>query len=198
MVARVNLVINVTVASLAMGAATLLFARHFGVDGLDNPWRRAYRRWLVLAFIALLSTGLVVTAAQLVRLIPRDVLAEHRVVRWGWRGLELAIFVVLQCSFAYATAWIVLRGHRAWPALRDSCRVAARTFLPTAIVIGLPAALLYPMSYLTSRVDVVASRFRPEVVVGMLAVQLVLELLAMIVVSGAITRLFLWRMEAAR
>lgn len=198
MFTRANLAINIVVASLAGGVATVLFARAFGSNPVDRPWTRTARRWLALALVAGLSTGLVLGVTELVRLIPQETLRNVQWARWGARALEFFLFVLLQCLFAYATAWIVLRGHGLWSALRDSFRVALRTFLPTLIVIGLPALLIYPFSYATSRVDVVASRFRPEVIPALIGVQLLFELVATFVVVGAITRLFLWRMETTR
>jgi len=110
----------------------------------------------------------------------------------------MALFVLIQGFFVYSTAWVVLMGHKFWPALRDSVRVTLRTFLPTMMVVALPAVILFPFSYAGSRIDIVARKFRPEVLVGLVSAQIAAELLVTFVLIGAITRMFLWRLEAAR
>jgi len=198
MFAKVNLGINVLVASLASGVATVLFARAFGSANVGSAWRAAFRSWPVLIVLAALSIALVLGVSYLTSLVPEETRSGSRGVRWGVRALSLLLFVLVQSMLAYTTAWVVLRGQSIWPALRDSVRVAFRTFLPTFIVVGIPALLLYPFSYAVGRVEWIASKFRPEMVSALIGVQLFFELVATFVVVGAITRLFLWRMGAAR
>jgi hypothetical protein len=76
--------------------------------------------------------------------------------------------------------------------------VTFRTLLPTLIVIGVPAALLVPLSYATSRVDLIASKLKPETVAALLGLQLVCQALVTFLLVGAITRMFLWRVEEER
>ncbi len=135
---------------------------------------------------------------MLTSLVPEEVLLQSRAARWGSRAVGFLCFVVVQCYLAYTTAWVVLRGQSFWPALRDSVRVASRTFLPTFLVIAVPSALLYPFSYAAERVDWIAAKFRPEIISILLGSQLLLEAFATFLVVGAVTRLFLWRMEVSR
>ena len=198
MFARLNLGINILVASLGGGVATILFARAFGASNANGAWRRAIRRWPVLLAFAALSVALVVGVSMLTSLIPEAIVLQNRALRWGSRALGFLCFVVVQCYLAYTTAWVVLRDQSIWPSLRDSIRVASRTFLPTFLVIAVPSALLYPFSYAADRVEWIAAKFRPEVITVLLGSQLLLEILATFLVVGAVTRLFLWRMEVAR
>ncbi len=123
---------------------------------------------------------------------------QSRAARWGIRGGTIIFFVLVQSFMAYSTAWIVLMGHKIWPAIRDSLRVTMRTFLPTLIAVGIPAILLFPFSYVLGRVDLIVTRLRPEVLAGIIGAQIFVELIISFFLVGAITRLFLWRMEAAR
>jgi hypothetical protein len=108
------------------------------------------------------------------------------------------LLIFVQSLFAYATAWIVLMGHRLWPAIRDSVRVAIQTFVPTLVVVGVPVLLVFPFSYATTRVDLIMGKFRPEIAAGLVCMQLVCQVIATFLLVGAVTRLFMWRVEAAR
>ena len=194
MFARISLALSVFVSSVIGGAATLLFAQAFGFGREGNAWGRALRAAPVLilltAFAALLLLGL----TWLVGPVPVD----NRLARWGMRAGLLLGYVLIEAFLIYSTAWVMLAGHNVLAAVRDSIRVTARTFLPTVLVVGIPAVLLYPFSYLSGRVDLIANKLRPETVTALLTTRVVFEVLLTFLLVGAITRLFLWRMEGQR
>jgi hypothetical protein len=66
------------------------------------------------------------------------------------------------------------------------------------LVIAVPTLILFPLSYASGRVDFVASRFRPEMVAALVGAQVLMQMVASFVLVGGVTRLFLWRVEAAR
>lgn len=195
---RANLIIDVLVASIAGGVGTILFARAFGhrpAEGQNPGWvRRAPALIVVTLLIVVVLFGITLLGS----LVPREAMATNGTVRWGVRFGVMALFILVQSLLAYSTAWIVLLGHGIWPAIRDSVRVTLRTFLPTVVAVGLPAVLLFPASYATSRIDLVASRLKPEVITGLIGVQIAFHLLAAFLLMGAVTRLFLWRLEESR
>jgi hypothetical protein len=110
----------------------------------------------------------------------------------------LFLFVVVQSFLVYATAWIVLRGHKVLPAMRDSIRVTARTFVPTFLIVAIPVLILFPLDYLAGRTDLYATKLNPEMTAGILGLRIVIQTLFSFLLVGAVTRLFLWRMESAR
>jgi hypothetical protein len=198
MFARADLAISALVASIAGGAATLLFARALGYADIPKAWGRAWRSAPTLIPVNILVMGLLFGVAALGKLAPQELVLQNAAVRWGIRGGTLFLFILIQSFVVYTTAWVVLVGHKIGPAFRDSIRVTIRTFLPTALVVAVPALLLFPLSYAGSRVDLVASKFRPEVIVGVLCTEIAVEVLATFLLVGAVTRLFLWRTEGAR
>jgi len=195
---RMNLIISVLLASIAGGVATLLFARAFDFDAGPVQRNRILRSAPSLIGVTLLIVGVLFGITLLGSLIPRDLVMENGTARWATRLAVMGLFVLFQSLLAYTTAWIVLMGHGIWASIRDSIRVTLRTFLPTVIAVGLPAVLLFPSSYATSRVDLVASRLNPEVITSLLVVQIFCQLLATFFLMGAVTRLFLWRLEENR
>jgi len=195
---RANLVLSALAGSIAGGAATLLFARAFGYDAGRSPYRRAWRSAPALIVTTALTLGLLLGLAALATLVPGEWTLRSGAVRWGVRGAMMVLLIVVQSLFVYATAWIVLKGHGIWPAVRDSVRVTARTLLPTLIAVGVSALLHFPFSFASGRVDLIAGKLKPEVIAGLLAVQIGVQLLVTFLLVGAATRLFLWRMEANR
>lgn len=198
MYSKTILVLAVLVASLMTAVATLYFAQALGLRVESGAWRGAFRRALPLIVVAVVPAALIYGLGQLTGLVPGDLVLQNAKVRWGLRGGLLLCIVVLQSFLAYTTAWIVLEGHKVLPALRDSIRVAARTFLPTLIVVAIPVALLYPLGYLSQRVDLFVGKLRPETVALFISARIVGEILFGFLLVGAITRLFLWRLEASR
>ncbi len=195
---RAMLVIAALVTSIATGAATILFARGFGLDLREGAWRAALRHAPKLIAVAILSTLLFYGVATLLGRVPPDLILGNRLVRWSTRGALLLSMLLIESFFAYAVSWIVLEQARLWPAVRDSFRVAARTLLPTFFLVGVPLLLLYPFSYLSQRIDLFADKLAPETMVGLLVLRIGCEFLLGFLLVGAITRLFVWRLEVAR
>ena len=191
MFSRVGLVLAVFLFSVAAGAATLLFARAFGFKSDGNAWKRALRVAPVLIILTALEGLLLFGLSLLAEPVPQD----SQWLRWGTRGGLLLGFIVIEAFLVYSTAWVMLAGHNIVQAIRDSIRVTTRTLLPTLLIVGIPAIALYPFSYLSGRVDLIATKLRPEMVTALLTTRIVLETLLTFLLIGAITRLFLWRLE---
>ena len=195
---RVMIVVYVLVASLAMGAATVAFARGFGADVREGAWRRAVRHAPKLMAIAAFSALLLYGASALLGRVPNDLILKNPLVRWSTRGAMLLAQLLIESFLAYSTAWIVLERARLWPAVRDSIRVTAGTLLPTLILVGVPMVLLYPFGYVSQRVDLFINKVAPETMVGLLVTRIGFEFLLGFLLVGAITRVFVLRLEAAR
>ncbi len=195
---RWDLVVGVLLASLTTGAATLLFVRAFGVDLHRTPWREAGRRYPALVLVSVVGAVLsLVVFMGLGSLFQERALASAA-VRWGMRAVTLGAFVITQGLIVYATAWILLEGKGALGSLGASVRTSLALFLPTMVVLAVSVLVAYPFDYLAGRGDLFLSRFRPELMSGVLVAKILVEALVSFVLVGAVTRLFLWRREEAR
>jgi hypothetical protein len=197
-VSRVSLVFAVFVTSIAVAAATLLFADAFGHRSGRKPWGYSARRYPTLLVVAAILAATVFGVSQLSTLVPHDLFQGNRYIRWGTRGGLLFLFIVVQSFLVYTTAWIVLRGHKGVPAIRDSIRVTSRTLVPTFIIVAIPVIFLFPLDYLAGRADLFATKLNPEMTAGIIGLRIVVQMFFSFLLVGAITRLFLWRMESAR
>lgn len=195
---RTKVAITILLASIATGAATILFARAYGLGEREGAWSRAFRRAPALIIVSILVVAAWFGISMLGTLVPQEMLNRSSAVRWATRGSVLLLSLLVQCFMVYTTAWIVIAGHKLWPAIRDSVRVSVRTFLPTLIALAVPALLVYPFSYAAGRADFIALRFRPELVGWLLGATVAFEVLIAFLIVGTITRLFVWRMEGSR
>ena len=198
MYSRIMLVVAVLFASVVVAFATLRFARTLGFAPAGRAPTSIRRQLPTLILVSVPPTLAILALSWLAGQVPTDLILSNAKVRWAVRGGVLLAVVLVQSFVSYATAWVVLQGHSVVAALRDSCRVTARTFLPTFLVIAIPVVALYPISYLMQRVDLFVGKLRPETIAGLLALRIAAELLFGFLIVGAITRLFLWRTESAR
>ena len=81
-------------------------------------------------------------------------------------------------------------------ALKNSIRVTSKTLLPTLAVVTMPVLFLYPLDYVIGRVDLFATKLAPETIAGLLFAKIVVEIAVGFALVGAVTRLFIWRLEA--
>jgi hypothetical protein len=193
--ARVTLILSVLFASLAVGAATLLFARVFGERRQEGAWLVAARRYPALLVITAVLAVFLFAIGEGMGAIPREAMVGNRLVRWGSRAGVVFLYVLVQTLFAYGSAWILLRGRGPFRALRDSVSLAGRNFVATFLLVLAPALVLFPFSYLAGRGDWFTTKFRPETITGLLVGQIALELILGFLLVGAVTRVFLYRAE---
>ncbi len=195
LLARWNLILSACLFTWATAVAVLLFAGRWGRGLSGSPWRAAARRYPALLAIGCFTALLSLVIFWIGNLAGPETLAVNRNLRWGTRFAMMAVFIAAQSLFVYAILWVVLE-RRGWArALGDSIRLALRTAFPTLLVVGIPVLLLYPIDYLSGRADLFLTRLRPDLIGTILLVKIVLEAVLGFVLVGAITRLFLWRLE---
>ena len=193
---RWSMVLGVLLATLTTGAATILFARAFGVD-TRGAWRTAAARYPALLAVGIVGAVLSLGLFLLGDVVPRDLFLTSSKVRWGVRFASLLLFVIGQSLVVYATAAVVIEGRGIGAALWGSVRLFGLLFVATLVVVGIPVALNYPLGYLTERPDWFLNKFTPELLGIVLALKVVWEMLLSFVLVGAVTRLFVWRREVA-
>jgi hypothetical protein len=194
--ARLTLVQGVLLSSLLGGIAVILFARAFGRDPEGgSPVRRALARYPSLVLYTALVTGLVFVLFSVQRLIPGEAVLESRMLRWGTRVGFLLAAVVVESLFIYGTAWIVLRGRNVFGAIPAALGTAAKAFLPTLFLVAIPALAQFPFNYLEGRGDVIIRKFQPEIMAGVIGMEIAVDAIIAFFLVGTITFVFLWRQE---
>ena len=194
---RVTMALSVVLVCVMVGAAILLFAQAFGRAGHLPAWKTAWKRYPSLLLATLLLSACLFGIPYLSRLVPSDLLLGNGMVRWTVRGGLLFLSVLVQTLLIYAAAWILLRNQRLVPAISKSMGLARSTFLTTFVVVAVPALILFPTGFLTSRSDLFLNKFSPETMVAIVMLQIALEILLGFLLVGATTRIFIYQTEEA-
>jgi hypothetical protein len=195
---RTDLVIGTLFGSVAIGAATLLFADVFR-GGPPRPlaaFAGAGRR-----FAALIAAQL---PFNLIVVLLSDVLGRWLLEKGGGPltrqllSLTLvAVSVVVQSLFLYVAALVVLERRSALGALRGLPRTWARGFW-AALTLGLALlAVLMPLQSLSDRAATLVDRGDPELVGWLVVVEIVASLVVWFLLAGSATLVYLSAMAGA-
>lgn len=189
---RADVLIGALVGSVAIGAATPMFAEHFR-GTTPNPraaLTMAARRGLPLILVQLpfnlLVTALLYGAGGW--LASRG--AAGPIARVA--GLALAgCSLVVQSALFYVTARLVIGGRGVVAALTGTPSTWRRGFAPALLVGTLTLVVLLPLHWLSGRQDVVIARGRPELVGWLTVVELIAGLLNWFLLTGCATLIYL-------
>jgi hypothetical protein len=181
--------IDILLAWVVPGVATLRFAAAFGLAHEESAWAVATRCAPALVGLALLAAGARQAASALFGLLPVEARLESSLLRWIALAGKPLLVVLAHALLAYSTAFVVLKGRSMWSAIRDSVGLARWVFAPTIILVAVPAGLLAPFSYVLSRVSP-STVPRPELVAGVVGLRIVATVLLTFVLVGSITRMF--------
>jgi hypothetical protein len=106
----------------------------------------------------------------------------------------LVVIVVTACAQAllvYAPVVLRMRGGGPLSAIRSSARYAHRNFLATALLIGTVLLVHLPIDAMIANADVIAARFRPEVVFQLMMGSVVLEVITALFLFAGVAALAL-------
>ncbi|NNF06290.1 MAG: hypothetical protein HKN21_05990 [Candidatus Eisenbacteria bacterium] len=196
--ARITLILGILLSSWLIGVATLKFAESFGRKVTDRPWSHAFKFYPHLILLTAVTSVVVFTAFLSQRLVPSDLFLTNSAARWGVRFGTQFLAVVIQAFFIYGVAWIVLKEENFMSAIKSSFSTAKSIFLPTVILVGITAMFQFPLSYVQGRGDLITNKFQPEMMIGIMGVEIFAELILGFVLAGAVTFLFLWKQEGAQ
>ena len=103
----------------------------------------------------------------------------------------IAVTACAQALLVYAPAVVRLRGGNALAAMRVSVGYARRMFAPTAMVIATVLVMHLPVDALVANADVLAARFRPEIVFHLMLGSIALEVVTAFVLFAGVVALAL-------
>jgi len=189
---EVDVPLSVLFGSLTAGAAAIAFAAfyHGRRERFAASWRAASPCYLPLVGAAAITTAL----SQVISRVPLSFwghLAEDSPSRFRLlRLVTIALVIAVQALMVYAIPAIAAGKRRFGPAVLGSLRLAVRQPVVTYLIVAAPAALeLFP-AWLARESDVIAIRFSPELLIGVMLIWIAVILLASYATLGAATRLF--------
>ncbi|HEU4928206.1 MAG TPA: hypothetical protein VFU38_00120 [Candidatus Krumholzibacteria bacterium] len=180
------LVATVGFALWSFGVWSMISHHDVGARTGTRSFRRALPNILAIGLVFVAVTvaagrGLALLAAELPAGIPSK-LATVGII---------AVTACAQALLIYAPAILRLRGGSAITALRTSARYAQRMFIPTALVIATVLLVHLPADALIGNADVLAARFRPEIVFHLMVGSIVLEIVTAFLLFAGVVALAL-------
>lgn len=180
-----ELPIAVLLAPIALGVATLRFARG------SAPWREAFDRTAALIAIGVLGPGSAWTITSLFDLIPLEFSLRSFNIRMGLQGAELLSIALVYSGLAYSIAYVLLDRRPLGSALLASLRLAARLPIPTFLLVAVPMGVLFPPTFFMFEMDMGEAGLPPDAVGLLLALRIVLQAAFATLSLGGLTDLFL-------
>ena len=180
------LVATVGFALWSLGVWSMIAHHDVGARSGARSFRRALPSIISIGIVFVVVTvaigrGLAILAGQLPPGIPSKI-------------ATLGIIAVTACAQAllvYAPAVVRLRGGGALAAMRASVGYARRMFLPTALVIATVLVVHLPVDAIVGNADVLAARFRPEIVFHFMVGSIVLEVVTAFILFAGVVALAL-------
>lgn len=180
------LVATVGFALWSLGVWSMIAHHDVGARTGARSFRRALPSIVSIGIVFVVVTvaigrGLAILAAQLPPGIPS---------KMATLGI-IAVTACAQALLVYAPAIVRLRGGGPLAAIRGSVGYARRMFLPTAMVIVTVLIAHLPVDALVANADLLAARFRPEIVFHFMVGSIVLEVVTAFILFAGVVALAL-------
>jgi hypothetical protein len=180
-----ELVVTVLLGPLALGVATLRFARG------SAAWHEVFARMPALLALGALGPGLAWTITSLFDLIPLEFVLQSFMIRMGLQAAELLLVALVYTELAYSLAFVLIAGSPLGKALGSSLRLTSRLPIPTFLLVGVPLGILFPPTFFLFEMDMGEAGLPPDAVGLLLIMRVGLQVMFAALSVGALTDLFM-------
>jgi hypothetical protein len=111
--------------------------------------------------------------------------------RYAALGGGMAVGLVIQSLFVYATPLIILEGFPAPAAIASGISLSLRTFTRTLLIVGLPFLLTTPTILLDIKAGMIAMRLSPEFMIQNYIASRVMEMVSIYLITASATVVFI-------
>ncbi|HVP40023.1 MAG TPA: hypothetical protein VMS93_12655 [Candidatus Saccharimonadales bacterium] len=198
---RLDLVLGSLIGSIAFGWGILLFRGSFveGRGAAGEGLRRAWARALPLIGIGVVAGAATVLLGNLLSWLGTNVLASLL----GGAPLrqfaaQFLLNVLVQAALLYVPLALLLSGRGFRGAFSDGLGFFWQHRVMSLAVVVLPFLLLVPVSVAVNRPVLIATKFRPELLFTLCALNLGIAGVVNLLMTGAAVRFFLYRTRQDR
>jgi hypothetical protein len=190
-----NLVVGVFAWAWTIGASVSLFSLAYRRVALDLPYalrvaRQSYRA--VLITLAPLIVLVVLLDFALPQVLPKIGEGPALLIRAGRYG-AVAAGVLLEALFIVAPFLVVLDGRRPLAALRRGVLYSLRNLAGLTALVAVPTVLHLPVSFFSRHWRDILERSSPEIIIVLIAFDIVLFVGTNYLLLGGVTRYVLAR-----
>jgi hypothetical protein len=195
MFAGSNLVVGILAWALMLGMAIVLFATAY--QGSRVTARDAMRLGrMAYGDVLLTQIPLTVLVAVLVfvtpKFIPIHADSPGMLIRLQRYGTVLA-GIMIEALFVTAPMYVLLEGRRAGAALRKAMSFSVRNAPAVLLLVALPALVHVPMGFLARRWRTIIEKGSPELLIAIVAGDVLLYVITNFILVGGVTRYYLAR-----
>ncbi len=148
----------------------------------------AGKRYFALVAVWLISFGAITLA---MKLIPQMFDSRFVIVKAFFVAISLGLSILIQAMFIYTVPVLILERQKLIPALRENFRMVLKYFLPTLILVLIPALVYVPVLLLKSYAVAFVHTTFPETVLIILGAGIVVTFFIDVWVTVSITTFFL-------
>ena len=186
--------------SLLLAAATLMFVQL--IRGVEVPrWRDALAQvkanYLQFVIFWILSFLLIFAFQKYYALATADLWVGYSKRRVMVDIADFCGSAMMNCLFAYSTAVIVVEGTNIAKTFTRSLRVFGGSLIYTMLFVIFGSILTYPFSYMMQNATDWMGRFNPEVMILLVAGNIVVGMIASFIGIATLTFWYVFRQESA-
>ncbi len=190
---QMNIVLSGLVGIVMVGTATYIFAGGFNnrpvsfgqaLGAVMKKYGLLFLIWLMVsAMIFAVILGFPYLVAQLLQ--PSYMLG--RVVEM----IGLLLGILTASIFSYTSALIILDNQKLLKTLSTTLAMFKSNAGTTFLLVAIPTLFYFPISYLSRRIDLIVSKFSPEMIVVVLGVGILITFISGYIQTSTITRFYL-------
>jgi hypothetical protein len=190
---QMNIVLSGLVGIVMVGTATYIFAGGFNnrpvsfgqaLGAVMKKYGVLFIIWLIVsAMIFAVILGFPYLVTQLLQ--PSYMLG--RVVEM----IGLLLGILTASIFSYTSALIILDNQKLLKTISTTLAMFKRNAGTTFLLVAIPTLFYFPISYLSRRIDLIVSKFSPEMIVVVLGIGILITFISGYVQTSTITRFYL-------
>lgn len=190
---RLNIVLSGVIGILIIAIATHLFALNFRKEktsfaqSLKTAMPKYGLLFLIWIIVSALVLGMIIGFPFILTKLLQPDYMIGRVIEIA--GLLLGI--LLASIFSYTTVLIILDNQSFMKTLSNTVLIFKKNSVTTFLLVAIPTLFYFPISYIARRIDLIISKFSPEMIVVILGIGVIITFISSYFQTGAITRFYL-------
>lgn len=190
---QLNIVLSGLLGIVMVGTATYIFAAgymnrrvSFG-QALGAVMKKYGLLFLVWLLVSAMIFGVIVGFPYLLLQLLQPSYMIGRVVEM----LGLMLGMLTTAVFSFTSALIILDNQKLLKSMTNTIALFKGNAGTTFLLVAIPTLFYFPISYLSRRVDLIISKFSPEMIVVILSAGIVITFISGYVQTSTITRFYL-------
>jgi hypothetical protein len=197
---QINMIISGFIGIIIISLATQLFARQYRNrdSEIGTAIGVSFQKYGALLVVWIIETALTLLIIIGLPLLLNKIFVPSYTVSRVFELIGLLTGIVVSSMFAYTTALIVLDNQSIGGGISKTLAIFGKHSFISYVIVAVPTLAYFPLSFVLRKVDLIITKFSPEMITTLLAVGIVLTIFTSYVQIGSITRFYLSITERKR